>query len=919
MTTRDPPRIDVLGRTAERRVLAGVIDTVRSGRSGVLVIRGQAGIGKTTLLDDAVRAVPVQVLRARGVQAESELPFAALHQLLQPIFRHIETLPAHQRRTLRIALGMECGPDGAAPGDRFLVAVAVLGVLDAAAEEAPVVCLVDDAQWLDQASAAALLFVARRLGAEPIGILFAVREPDLREFPPTDLPELRVEGLDAEAADTLLAEHTGIAIDARVRSTLVRWTGGNPLMLDQLPSLLSPDQLAGRSPLPTPLPLPRSVERLFTGQVRALPDGTRTLLLVAAAEDGGRLDRVLAAGRVLGVPDTALEPAERTGLVAVRADEVVFAHPLVRSAAYHAATSVERRRAHLALARAAADTGDVDHRAWHVAAAAQGPDEDVAAELESLAVRAGGRGGLEAATAALERAAELSPDGAARSRRLLSAARSAWLAGQLGHVAALLQVARPLASQPLVLADVDQLRGWLEFSVGDPGAASRILLDAALEVTPSDPRRTRRMLAAVAESAWLESDRPLAVRIREAMTGLPPPDDVPDRWAADLLRGFLAFLEGDVAGAVRALGVALRTAQHTQEEHLLRDAAQHALYLGDDDAALRLSAGEVARARALGAAAELLFSLPRLAHAELLHGNWTAAAADAAEAVRLAEATGQPGLAALPLAWLSLVSSMRGARSGADDPAGRLEALARAHGLGVFRLPALEILRWGRATEKLVAARPGSAYVLLEGLRHPVVTTMAAVDLVEAAVQSGHRDVAQQRLARMETLAAATGAPWALAVAAHGRGVLSEGAVAQEHFEEALHHHGTAGRLFARGRTHLAYGEALRRARHRVAARGHLAAALDVFDALGASQWTERTRLELRACGESAGRRDPSALLELTPQELQVARFVASGLPTRAVAAQLFLSPRTVDFHLRNVFTKLGISSRAQLAAHHLG
>ncbi len=908
--------LDVHGRDRERRVLAGVVNAVRGGRSGLLVVRGPAGIGKTTLLEDAVRAVPVRVLRARGVESEAELPFAALHQLLHPVLAHGEDLPAHQRAALRIALEMQERPAGAAPADRFAVALAVLGVLAAAAEEAPVVCLVDDAQWLDQASAGALLFVARRLGAEPIGMLFAVRDPDLRDSPPADLPEVRLEGLGVQAAAALLAGRTGVTVDPGVCAELVRSAGGNPLVLTELRSVLSTDQLAGRTPLPAPLPLPRSVERLFTRRVHGLPDEARALLLVAAAEDGGQLSRLLAAGRSLGLSGAALEPAERTGLVTVGPNEVDFAHPLARSAVYRTATSVERRRVHLALARAADEAGDVDRRAWHLAAAAEGPDEDLAAELEELATRVARRGGFEAAAAALQHAAELSPDAAERGRRLLSAAQNAWLSGRFPEAAELLRLARLLVSHPLLLADVDQSRGWLEFSLGDPAAGGRILVDAARQVAPTDARRARRMLAAAAESAWLCSDRPMGGEIRQVTAGLTPPGDLPDRWAADLLSGFLAFLEEDVGEAVRLLGGALCTAQRSGEEHLLRDAAQHAFYVGDDEAALRLSAREVARARALGAAAELLFSLPRLAQAELLHGNWTAAAANAAEAVRLAEATGQAGLSALPLAWLALIASLRGSRPRADDPARQLESLAETHPLGVFRLPALEILRWGRATEKLVSARPGSAFALLEDLEHPVVTAMAAVDLIEAAAQSGHRDVAQQRLTRIEAVAAATRAPWALAVAAHGRGVLSEGSVAQEHFEAALRHHGTASRRFTRGRTSLAYGEALRRARHRVGARAHLADALDVFEALGATRWAERTRMELRACGETAGRRDPSALLRLTPQELQVARFVASGLPTRAVAAQLFLSPRTVDFHLRNVFSKLGISSRTQLAAH---
>ncbi len=863
-------------------------------------------------------ATHCRVLRARGVESEAELAFAGLHQLLHPVLDRLPVLPDHQRRALATALGLEDGPANAPAAERFLVALAVLALLESAAGDSPVLCVVDDAHWLDHASASALFFAARRLGDDPIGMLLAVRDPVPRHFPVVDVPELQVEGLDVDTAAALLADRAATAVDPAVCQRLVRWTEGNPLVLSELPSVLTPEQLAGLAPLPSPLPLPRTAERVFAERVQRLPEDTRALLLLIAAEDSGEVARVTTAARMLGLSDAALEAAEDSGLVAVRDQQIGFRHPLVRSAVYQAATTPRRREAHLALARAAGRADDADRQAWHAAAAAMEPDEAVAEDLEQAAARASARGGFEAAAAALSRAAELSADGIHRCRRLVSAAGNAWTAGHLNEAGHLLGVARPLTSDRTLRAEIDRLRGWLEFSIGSPATAHRILIDAAGAVASTDGQRARHMLAAAAESAWLASDRGVGAEIRRVMTDLAPTQDGRDRVLTDVLVGFLAFLEGRPDEAVPLIARSVQGAERLGDRELLAAAAQHAHYIGDDDGALRLTTKEVARARAAGAAADLLFALPRLVHAELLHGRWTAAAAGAAEALRLAEGTGHTELSALPLAWLTLLSSLRGDRDEAHTYAARAHTLAETHALGVYRRPVLDIIRWARATEKLAAARPASAFMLLDDLDHPIVRATATLDRVQAAAQSDHRERAQQWSKDAEAVAAATRSPWAEAMAAHCRGVLSEGTVSDEHFAEALRRHETAHRPFDRGRTLLAYGESLRRSRRRVQARPHLAAALDLFETLGATPWADRARSELRACGETTRRRDPSALLRLTPQELQVARFVATGLPTRAVAAQLFLSPRTVDFHLRNVFTKLGISSRAELAAHRL-
>jgi DNA-binding CsgD family transcriptional regulator len=496
----------------------------------------------------------------------------------------------------------------------------------------------------------------------------------------------------------------------------------------------------------------------------------------------------------------------------------------------------------------------------------------------------------------------------------VAAAEHAWAAGQLGRTAGLLEAVRPLATEPLLRAEVGRLRGWFELSVGSVAAAQPILVQAALDAAPVDPGRARRILAGAAEAAWLEADRNAGTDLSRAAARLGPADSAHDRYFTDLTAGFLAYLEDDTAVAVRRLTDAIGLAGRLDDPDLLSLAAHHAFYVGDDDAAYQLNVRVAAAARAGGKAAELLFTLPRVAQAELLSGRWTAAAASAGEAVRLATETGQPGLSALPLAWLTLLAALRGDEDGFWSRIAATEQVAATHPLGVFQSPVQDLLQWARAVQKVASARPASAATLLGELRHPVVANMAALDGVEAAVHADRRNTALEQLGPLDAFAAHTGAAWAQARAAHAHGLLSDGHVAEERFQEALGHHRQARRPFERARAELAYGELLRRARRRVDARSHLEAALNTFESLGAAPWAERARQELRASGQATRRRDPSTLWQLTPQELQVARFVAQGLPTREVAAQLFLSPRTVEFHLRNVFAKLGISSRTQLA-----
>jgi DNA-binding CsgD family transcriptional regulator len=904
------------GRDAERSTIAALVDGARASRSGVLVLRGQAGAGKSALLQDAVeRAGEMRILQARGIESESELAFAALHQLLRPAMGWVDRLPSPQATALRVAFGLEAGTGV----DRFLVSVAVLSLLAEAAEERPVLGVVDDAHWLDGASANALVFAARRLEAEPVALLLAAREGEDRGLEAAGLPELRIGGLDPAAAGALLAEWTGPPVAAAVRDRLVEQTGGNPLALLELPSILTPGQLTADEPLPVPLPLTEGVERAFLERARRLPEETQTLLLVVAAEETGRLADVLAAATTLGVGAPALDAAERAGLVRVHGVEVDFRHPLVRSAVYQGATTAERQRAHRALAQVLDAETDADRRAWHRAAAAVEPDEAVVGELDRAAERARARGGFSEACATLERAARLTAGPEPRARRLAAAADNAWLVGQLRRASGLLQVARSLTSDPLLRADVDRLRGWIEFTAGSTLIARQVLVQAASDVAPIDPQRALGMLVAAAEAAWVTCDHDAGVEIGRLAGRLEPGDDPRSRFFTALLSGFTLLLQSDTRAAVGVLRDAVRLAETLADIGLLGHADHAAVAIGDDAAAYRLNTQVVARARATGAVGEVVFSLQRLAFAEILTGRWAAGTSSAAEALRLARETGQPELCAVSLAWLAVLAALRGEEDRLRTLVAETEAVAAARPLGVHELHVHDAIRWARGIHEGVAGQPASALRWFEQMSHPVVAGSAAgLDRIEAAIRADQRSMALEWLQPIERLAQA-GVPWARVRVAHCRALLADDGTAERAFQEALAHHQHAQRPYERARTELAYGEFLRRDRRRVDARAHLQAALHVFEQLGAGPWAERARLELRASGQTARRRDPSTTLKLTPQELQVARFVAQGLPTREVAAQLFLSPRTIDFHLRNVFTKLGIRSRTELARLPLG
>jgi DNA-binding CsgD family transcriptional regulator len=897
----------LVGRDAERAGITALLEAARGSSGGALVVRGVAGSGKSALLADAAAAAAdMTVLRTQGVESESPLAFAALQRLLWPLRKSAAGLPAPQRAALQAAFGEVEGE-----GDRFLAFLGTLSLLDDAAEERPVLVIADDAHWLDEASANALLFVARRLQAERVALLFAARDGVMSGFDAGELPCLTLGGLSGEEAGQLLRRHVPGGIDPAVRDRLVAATGGNPLALGELSEVLSADQLSGRAPLPEQLPLTGGVERAFLSRYRRLPEAAQRFLLVTAADDTARLPVVRDAAAQLDAGDDALDAVEQAGLLRVDGDVVRLYHPLVRSAVYRAATSAQRRAAHRALAGVLG--GDADRRAWHLAAAADRPDDAVAGALDAVAERASARGGHEAASAAWSRAAELTADPAARARRLGGAAHAAWHAAQPARARALADAARPDAADPLLRADLDRLRARVEWNVGSTLVGHRILLQAAREVAPVDTERARAMTMVAAAVATFVGEGADDMSGQAATLGdVTRAASGSARRYARLLAGFVHVRNGQFAEAAAQFRPALADRDPREDTDLRANLGIAAFHLGDDHAVQAHFTRLLTDARESGALALIVHALTRRACGDVAAGDWDALAAGAAEALDLADSSGQPALTRFPHGWLALLAALRDQRA---QLAGHLQAIDPLPSAGVTGPLVDDLARWARA---LTAETPALTLHHLEQMTTPMAR-LAALDRVEAAARAGRADLARDWSAELDQFGAAVEAGWARAAAAYGRALLSDDTDAPEQFEQAIQHAGTAARRFDRARIHLGYGEYLRRARRRVDARVHLRTALEVFEDLEATRWAARAAQELRASGETARRRDVATATQLTAQERQVAALVRQGLSNRDAAAQLFLSPRTVDFHLRNVFSKLGLSSRAELTALQLG
>ena len=909
MAPASPQHAGLSGRQAECDRLDQLLADARAGQSAVLVLHGEPGIGKTALLDYAARrAAGFQVVRATGVESEMELPFAGLHQLCGAMLEGLERLPPPQRDALGTAFGVSSG----ARPDRFLMGLAVLSLLSEAAEERPLLCLVDDAQWLDVSSAQVLAFVARRLGADSVVLLFAEREPGGLDAL-ARLPDLPLPGLPDELARALLESVVPAPLDERVRDRILTETHGNPLALLELPRGLSPATLAGGFGLPGGQLLPGRIEASFRRRVQELPAATQRLLLVAAAEPTGEPILLWRAAAVLGVPAEALTPAESDGLLEIGA-HIVFRHSLLRSAVYRAAAAEERRSAHGALAAATDAETDPDRRAWHRAHATLMPDEDVAWELERSAGRAQARGGLAAAAAFLQRAAVLTPDPSLRAKRALEAARAKQLAGAPHEASMLLATAAAGPLGKLDQAMLQRLRGQIALDTRRGGAAVPLLLDAARQLELLDLR--------LARETYLEALRAASIAGRlgggvleaaDAARRARPPQGAPR--ASDLLLDGLAarFTDGYAASAPalkHALGAVLgqgRTGGHDVRWPWI--ARRVAPDLFDDDAWHELATRNVQIARDAGALAVLPLALNFLAGIRTLDGSLDTAAALVEEADAIADATGTAPI----LFGKLLLAGFRGREAQASALIEATEPTGIARGEGVV-LTYCELARavlhngLGHYQQALGPAESASAQDEL------LVSVWSLPELVEAAARGDRTNLAADALRRLSerTLAAGTGV--ALGIEACSRALLSEGEQAERLYREAIERLGRTRMRPALARARLLYGEWLRREKRRADAREQLRAAHEAFTAMGMEAFAERARRELLATGEAVRKRAVSPRPEeFTAQEAQIALLAADGLTNGEIGAQLFLSARTVEWHLRKIFAKLGISSRRQL------
>jgi DNA-binding CsgD family transcriptional regulator len=899
----------LVGRERERAVLERLLGAVPGGHGGVLVIRGDAGVGKTALLEYAVEAGRgFRIARTAGVEAEMELPFAAVQQLCSPFFALLERLPQPQRDALGVAFGLSPGP---APNP-FLVGLAVLGLLAEAAEEQPLVCVVDDAQWLDSASARTLAFVARRLLAEKIALVFATRA--LGDAL-SGLPGLDVEPLGSRAARALLESVLPARLDEGVLERIVAETQGNPLALLELPRGLSPSQLAGGFGLPAAVPLSASIEEGYARRLAKLPQDARRLLLVAAADPVGDPALVWRAAERLGIPQSAAQTVESEDLLAL-SPRVAFRHPLVRSAVYGAAGLNERRQAHRALAEATDPEVDPDRRAWHRAQATATPDEDVAAELEHSAARAQARGGLAAAAAFLERAVALSPEPSRRAQRALAAAQTKFEAGALDDALGLLQTAESdTAVDDRVRARVHLLRAQIAFASRRGSDAAPLLLAAARELELVDPSLARatylEALSAAVFAGRLVHGGGLA-EISEAALAGPPPPQKPQ--ASDLLLQGLAvrFTQGYAAGApllTQALDAFRREADLSPNDaRWLWFAGLIALYMWDDDAWTVLFARQLELARRTGALPAVAFALGTGTTVYAFFGELSTAALLEEEHRAASEAT---GIASNPVPPLGL-ASLRGREAEFVELTRTTVREAEARGEGIA-LTTAEFLSGGlynglgRYEAALAAVLPAERFYT-EG-----TAIWALTELIEAAVRLGQPERARGAFERVQETTRAAATDWALGIEARSRALLSEGDDAEELYLEAITRLRRTRIRVQLARTHLLYGEWLRRKRRRLDAREELRTAYELFRDFGVDAFAERARVELEATGLRARKRTVDTLDQLTPQETQIARLAAEGHTNREIAARLFISASTVEYHLHKVFRKLDVKSRTQL------
>lgn len=908
--------LSLVGRRTERSAVERLLADAEAGQSGALVLRGEAGIGKSALLEHARHTAVTSGFRVEhlvGAESEAQLGFAGVHQLCAPSLDRAGALPDPQRAALEVAFGLRDG----APPDRFLVGLATLNLLADIAEDAPLLCLVDDAQWLDQVSGQVLAFVARRLEAERVAMLFALRDStdgDLGLF--SGLPDLHLHGLAETEAHELLIVEVRAPFDDRVRDRIVSEARGNPLALLELSRGSRTAGLTTGFELPDALDVPRRVEREYQRRSGSLPVDTQLLLLVAAADPTGDVELLWRAAAHLGIARESAGAAETSGLLELDT-RVRFRHPLVRSAVYQAATLPDRRRAHGALAAATDRRLQPERSAWHRAQAVSGPDEETAADLERSAERARARGGLAAAATFVERATELTPDPADRSRRALDAASAMQEAGAFEAALDLLTVA---ASGPLDAhqeARVGLLRAQIAFHVERDGDVPGMLLDAARSLAPLDAALSRDTYLRALDTAIITGGRGRGVKeVAEAVRAAPAPPE-PLGPVDRLLIGLTTTYTEGYAEGVPELRRALQgfctdgsTTGSADDgtRHWLWLASRTALMILDDESLFELTQRNVQLARDAGALAPLPVSLLFASSRLVLEGRLGQAGELIAEAAAITKITG-----AVPLRFGELVlAAWRGQRTEtlSIHAAAVREATARGNAAEVSLADlALSVFHNGRGD---YVAALDAAERSCESLEPPHTNT-ALPELIEAAARADRPERAAVAIEELSRRARAAGTSWALGMEARSRALISGGTDAEDHYRSAIDLLGECRMVSYLARTHLVYGEWLRREHRRKEAREHLRAAHELLSDMGIDAFAARAAQELRATGEHPRQRTAQPTDALTDHERHVARLVATGATSREVGAQLFLSPRTIEAHLRSIFRKLDITSRRQL------
>jgi DNA-binding CsgD family transcriptional regulator len=911
----------LVGRDKEQRALDEVLDDACAARGRVLALVGEAGIGKSALLayaGEAAQRLGMTVLRARGVQSEAQVAFAALSELLRPVLSFVEAIPAPQAAALEGALALR----PAAGADRFAVGSATLSLLATVAERSPLLVLVDDGHWLDGSSADALRFAARRLSADPVAMVLALRDGEPSLLDGSDLPRLALPGLDRAAAGELLQRHAppdGPRRDEQAVDRLYRETGGNPLALVELAEVLTLDP---GTALLEPVAVTTTIAEAYASRCAGLPGETRRLLVLLAASDADDLGVILRPSTALGLDVTAIAPAEAAGLITVQGAGVEWRHPLVRSAVYAGAEPAERRAAHRALAEALPDA-DADRRAWHLALAALGPDAAASSALSQAGARARERSAYDVASRTFERAATLAPVPQRRAGLLYAAADAAFLAGLAERAVTLLDQACALPADEDVAVSIAHLRGHIATRRGHLDAGRSLLLEAAEQAAAIDPARAVVIFAEALYAAFY-AGQPAAMRqVATRVAALRPAcTDPRSTFFASMAEGMALVLAGggdDGPRLIReAIGLLEGSNELREDPRLLAWAVMGPVWLREEWIDDSLVDRALSVARSVSATGVLPFLLGHVGCDRSARDRWAEAEAAFYEAIEVAAESGQyteQGLSVARLAWLE---ARQGKEQRCREHAGVALELARGYGFAigeVFAFVALGDLELGLGHAEEARERYLEQEEVLERLGIEDVDLRPGPELVEVYLRTGSAERAASVAEQYQHAAAAKGQPWARARAARAQGLVASDDAFEEHFEHALALHELTPDVYEAARTRLAYGARLRRARRRVTARRQLRAAIEIFDRLGADPWSDAARRELAATGETVSPRAPGSLTRLTPQELQIALLLAGGRTTRQAAAALFVSPKTVEYHLRSIYRKLGVSSRDELAA----